>query len=142
MKIIIDVNVFISASIRNSMTRGLLINSGYEFCFPEPSLHKIRKYQSYILEKSGLSELEFLVVLHTLLRFVRIIPFEEIAAYWDKAQEIMEHIDPEDVTFIAAALSQKNAIIWSNDRDFERQDQVICLKTKDLVQLGAYFQMN
>ncbi len=49
--------------------------------------------------------------------------------------EIMGHIDKEDVTFIAAALSQGNAIIWSDDRHFEKQDKVITLKTRDLVNL-------
>ncbi len=82
-----------------------------------------------------------MVILHTLLHGVRIIPPEEIMPYWDEAKKIMEHIDPEDVTFIAAALSL-NGLIWSDDRDFERQDKVLCLKTKDLVQLGAHFQAN
>ena len=54
---------------------------------------------------------------------------------WDEAKQIMEHIDPEDVTFIAAALSQEDAVIWSDDRHFEKQDNVIILKTKDMVSL-------
>ena len=141
MILIIDVNPFLAALIRDSTCRRIMVNTNWELCFPEVALHKIRKYKGYILKKSGLSELEYLVILHTLLQCVRIIPTEEIMPYWSEAKKIMEHIDPEDVTFIAAALSQK-APIWSDDRDFERQDQVICLKTKDLVQLGAYFQMN
>ncbi len=72
---------------------------------------------------------------HSLLKFIRIIPDEELLEYWDESKQIMEHIDPEDVTFIAAALSQENAVIWSDDRHFEKQDKVITLKKKDLVNL-------
>lgn len=138
MIVIVDVNVLLSALIRDSITRKIIVKSGLEFCFPEPSLHKIRKYKEYIIEKSGLSELEFLVILHNLLCFVRIIPTEEIIQNWDKAKQIMEHIDPEDVTFIATALSKENSIIWSDDKDFEKQNKIVVLKTRDMINLLSY----
>ena len=55
--------------------------------------------------------------------------------YWEEAKKIMTQIDPEDVPFIAAALSQENAIIWSDDKHFDQQDRVLNLKTKDIVAL-------
>ncbi len=135
MIIIVDVNVFLSALIKDSTTRELILTTEQEFCFPEKSLQKIRKYRNYIQQKSGLSELDFLKLFHALLKFIRIIPDEELLDKWDEAKQIMEHIDPEDVTFIAAALSQEDAVIWSDDRHFEKQDNVIILKTKDMVSL-------
>ena len=139
MIIIIDVNVFLSALIKDSTTRELILTSGQEFYFPERSLQKIRKYKQLIQQKSELSDLDFLKLFHSLLKFLRIIPDEELLSKWEEAMEIMEHIDPEDVTFIAAALSQDDAIIWSNDQHFQKQDRVITLKTKDLINL---FQNN
>jgi predicted nucleic acid-binding protein len=138
MIIIIDVNVFLSALIKDSTTREILSTYEQEFCFPERSLQKIRKYKSLIQEKSGLSDLDFLKLFHSLLKFIRIIPDEKLLDSWDEAMRIMAHIDEEDVAFIAAALSQDSAIIWSNDRHFEKQDEVITLKTKDLVNLFEY----
>jgi len=135
MIIIIDVNIFLSALIKDSTTREMILTCNQEFCFPERSFQKIRKYKSLIQKKSGLTDLDFLKLFHSLLKFIRIIPDEELLDYWDKAKQIMEHIDPEDVTFIAAALSQENAIVWSDDRHFEKQDKVITMKTKDLVNL-------
>ncbi len=135
MKIIADVNILISALLKESTSRNLIVNCGQDFCFPEPSLHKIRKYKDYMLEKTGFSELEFLVILHTILHFIRIIPTEEILRHWDEAKKSMEHIDPEDVTIIAAALSQENSVIWSNDVHFDQQNNVFVLKTKDMVKL-------
>lgn len=135
MIIIIDVNVFLSALIKDSTTREILLTYEQEFCFPERSLQKIRKYKSLIQEKSGLSDLDFLKLFHSLLKFIRIIPDEELLDHWEEAMKIMTPIDEEDVTFIAAALSQNNAVIWSDDKHFEKQDKVITLKTKDWVNL-------
>jgi predicted nucleic acid-binding protein len=47
----------------------------------------------------------------------------------------MEHIDSEDVPFIAAALSQDEALIWSDDKHFQQQNSIVCLTTKEIVKL-------
>jgi predicted nucleic acid-binding protein len=133
MKVITDVNVILSALIRDSTTRKIILNSEFDFCFPEPSLHKIRKYKDYILEKSGLTEEEYNKLMAILFKYIRIVHMEEIEKNWDEAKKIMEHIDPEDVVFIATALSITDAVIWSDDGHFEKQDKVKVLKTKDMV---------
>ena len=133
MKIILDVNVILSALIRDSTTRKIILNSQFDFYFPEPSLHKIRKYKDYILEKSGLSEEEYDKIMATLFKYIKLVPTEEIEKNWDEAKKIMEHIDPEDVVFIATALSIEDSAIWSDDRHFEKQDKVKVLKTGDII---------
>jgi len=135
MIVVVDVNPLISALIKDSSSRGIIASADVDFCFPEPTLQKIRKYKNYIIEKSGVSELEYLAILNTLLHFIRIIPVEEILHYWEDAKKIMEHIDPEDVAFIATALSLDNAVIWSDDVHFDEQNKVKVFKTKDIVKL-------
>lgn len=138
MIIVVDVNCLISALLKDSTSRNIIVNFNHDFCFPESSLHKIRKYKNYILEKTSFSELEFLVIFYNVLQFIRIIPNEEILQHWQKAKLIMEHIDPEDVTIIAAALTLKGSIIWSDDAHFEQQNKVFVLKTGDMVKLLNY----
>ncbi|MBS3104968.1 PIN domain-containing protein [Candidatus Woesearchaeota archaeon] len=133
MKIILDVNAILSALIRDSTTRKIILNSQFDFYFPEPSLHKIRKYKDYILEKSGLTEDEYDKLMATLFKYIKLVPTEEIEKNWDEAKKIMEHIDPEDVVFIATALSIADSVIWSDDRHFEKQDKVKVLKTEDII---------
>src|SRR3989338_1005062 len=133
MKIILDVNVILSALIRDSTTRKIILNSQFDFYFPEPSLHKIRKYKSYILEKSGLSEEGYHKIIATLFKYIKLVTTEEINKNWDEAKKIMEHIDKEDVVFIATALSIEDSVIWSDDRHFEKQDKVKVLKTEDMI---------
>ena len=133
MKVILDVNVILSALIRDSTTRKIILNSEFDLYFPEPSLHKIRKYKSYILEKSGLIEEEYDKIIATLFKYIKLVPTEEIEKNWHEAKKIMEHIDPEDVVFVATALSISDSVIWSDDRHFEKQDKVKVLKTEDMV---------
>ena len=133
MKIILDVNVILSALIRDSATRKIILNSRSDFYFPEPSLDKIRKYKDYILKKSGLDEEEFKELIAILFKYIRIVRAEEIKKNWSEARKLMEHIDPEDVVFIAAAFSIADSVIWSDDRHFEKQNKVKALKTEDLI---------
>ena len=133
MNIILDVNVILSALIRDSTTRKIILNSKFDFYFPESSLHKIRKYKDYVLEKSELTEEEYDKLMATLFKYIRLVPTEEIEKNWNKAKKIMEHIDEEDVVFIATALSISDSVIWSDDRHFEKQDKVKVLKTEDII---------
>ena len=133
MKIVIDVNRVLSALIRDSTTRKIILNSQFEFYFPEPSLDKIRKYKEYIMEKSGLTEEEFKDLMAILFKYIRIVPTEEIEKNWSEANKIMEHIDPEDVVFIATALSISDSVIWSDDRHFEKQDKGKVWKTEEII---------
>ena len=135
MKILVDVNIVLSALIRDSSTRKLILETRHELYFPEPSLHKLRKYQDYVIGKAGLNEKDYTGLLAILFKHIKVIPTEEIMKNWEKAKGIMEHIDQEDVVFIAAALSLDNTSIWSEDKDFERQTKVKVLKTRDIVNL-------
>ena len=135
MKLIVDVNIILSALIRDSSTRKLILESGHDLFFPEPSFEKIMKYRDYIIEKAGLREDSFLDLMQTRFKYIRVVPTKAILKHWDEAKEIMDSIDKEDVTFIATALSLDDSIIWSNDKDFEKQKKVKVLKTKDIIEL-------
>lgn len=47
----------------------------------------------------------------------------------------MFDIDPDDVVFIAADLGINNSIIWTDDKDFDKQTDIRIIKTKELVKL-------
>jgi predicted nucleic acid-binding protein len=79
-----------------------------------------------------------MIIFHYLLKFIRVIPTEEILQHWEEAKKIMEHIDSEDVTIIAAALSQNHAIIWSDDKHFDQQRTIPHLKTKEMLEILNY----
>ncbi len=135
MRLVVDVNVVLSVLIRDSATRKMILESDNDLFFPEQSVRKIIKYKQLIMEKSGLSEKELLSILSRLFAHIRLVPSEEVIKKWGEAKGIMEHIDEEDVVFIATALSKGDSAVWSDDTDFDRQSKIKVLKTKDMVRI-------
>lgn len=72
MNIVVDTNVFISALIKDGTTRKIIINSEYNFLFPEFEFYEIKKHKLDILQKSGLPEKELNILLLRLLNSVKI----------------------------------------------------------------------
>ena len=135
MKVVIDSNVLISALIKESTTRKLIVESDLEFYYPEISLHEIRKHRNLVIEKSGIGEQEYAKMLNVLLSRITLVPEEHIQQKLEEAANILNKIDPDDVVFLATALSMPDSVIWSNDKDFERQDKVKGLKTKEMIKV-------
>ena len=135
MIVVIDTNVIISALIKDSLTRKVIIESGLNFVYPEISLHELRKHKKTIIDKSGLPGKDIEKLLDKLLEYVVLIPTEAVKSHLGEARSIMYKIDPNDVVFIAAALAFRSSLIWSDDKDFERQKRVRVAKTRDIARL-------
>jgi len=134
MNIIIDTNILISALLKNSTTRRIIIECNERFFAPEAILDEIDKHMNMILRKSGMDKETFNKIISILLSYIERVPTEEIMKNIEKARKIMEKVDPDDVIFIAAALT-KNAVIWSDDSDFQKQSEIKVLKTKDIIRM-------
>ena len=132
MTIVIDSNILISALIKDSSTRRIIVESGLEFSYPEISLQEISKHKQLILQKGGYTEDKLQKIMNKLLEYINLIPTQIIQPKLTEATTIIGSIDPNDVVFIAAALAL-NAKIWSEDKDFERQTKITILKTNALI---------
>lgn len=135
MNIVIDTNVLISALIKDSTTRKILIEAEWTFYYPKISFHEIEEHQEVILEKSGLDPADYYSLLVLLLKRVQLLSTERFQSYLAEAQSFLGQRDPDDVVFLAAALSLPQAVIWSDDTDFDLPTPVRTLKTADIVQL-------
>jgi predicted nucleic acid-binding protein len=139
MILVIDTNILISALIRDSTTRKIIVKSEWEFYYPENSFHEVRKYKNLVLEKSGMGEQEYTEMLNYLLKHIKLVPEELIQQELDESNKLLGKIDPDDVIFLATALSLDDSKIWSDDTHFEKQDEVKVFKTKDIVKLFFSF---
>jgi predicted nucleic acid-binding protein len=135
MILVVDANVMISALLRDSKTREILMLSGITLYSPDTLIESIEKYKEEFIEKSGLSKEEFDNLLNLLLERVSIVKKEEYESKLDEANRVIGHIDIEDVAYIALALSTKNARIWSDDEHFQKQDEVKIFRTEDVVKI-------
>ncbi|MBM3303571.1 MAG: PIN domain-containing protein [Candidatus Aenigmarchaeota archaeon] len=135
MIIVVDTNVLVSALIRDSATRRVLMYSGMNFVCPEATALELRRNRGEILAKSGLAAPDFDFVFEMILGNVAIIPDRDIEACRREAEEIMSIIDIADAPFIAAALDIPDAIIWSDDKHFEKQKRVRVVKTEQILRM-------
>jgi len=121
--IVIDANILISALIKKSTTRKILLDSKFNFIFPELGIEEIYFYKKHIFKKSRLSEREFYKLLLRIFKYVKLVPLPIIYKFKEEADKIIGHIDKDDVIFIATALAFK-CPVWSDDRHFKLQKTV------------------
>jgi len=133
MKLVVDTNIIISALIkRKGKTREMLLEENLDLYAPEYFLEEILNHKNIIKKKSKLSGTQLKGKILLLLENIDIVPKKEYEKQISKAKEFMEDIDPDDVYFLALAL-RLGADIWSNDEDFEKQNEVKRWKTSKLI---------
>lgn len=93
-------------------------------------MNEVRKYISLIAEKSGKPG-EY-------VRFaLSLLPIKSISEGFykgsiEKAKSLIEVRDRKDVDILALSL-RTGVPLWSQDKDFENIDEIVLLKTKDLL---------
>ena len=135
MKLVVDTNVLISALVKKSTVRGLLLHPFFEFYVPEHCIEEIERHVVEISEKSGLSVENVYLLLGMLLSSVQVIPVERVVEKYREAKKIIGKIDRNDVPFIALALSFPNDGVWTEDKHFLKQNRVKVWRTRDLLKL-------
>lgn len=133
MKLVVDTKVLMSALIRNSISRRIIVESGWTFYYPSVSLKEIENHEELILEKSGMGNEEYQSILNVLFDYIRFISLEKFSGKMEEARQIIQHIDPDDVVFLALALSVKNDGIWTDDRHFQMQKEIKVYTTEQIV---------
>ncbi|MCK5107889.1 MAG: hypothetical protein KAQ83_04125 [Nanoarchaeota archaeon] len=135
MKIILDTNIILSALIKNSITREIIVKSEWDFYYPKLALSEIKKYENLIITKAKINKNEYLILMQKLFRYIRIIQDDKIKLNLCVADKIMGHIDPKDVIFVASNLYIEDSIIWSDDKDFDKQNKVTVMKTNEILDI-------
>lgn len=135
MILVVDTSGIISALIRDSSSRRVLLSPRFLFYTPDFTLDEINRYIPLITRKSSLPGGDVLLLINDLLQRIQVIGFDKYVHKYLEAEEIIGEIDPDDAPFIALALSIPNDGIWSNDKHFLKQDRVKIWTTGDLIKL-------
>ena len=135
MILVIDSNILLAGLIKDSTVRKIIVESGWEFYYPEMSFHEVREYKDMVLEKSGMNEEEYNELLKHLLKHITLVPEEQIKPKIEESNKLLGKVDPDDVVFLATAFSIENSKIWSDDPHLEKQNKVRLFKTKHIVKL-------
>lgn len=132
MSFVVDTNILISSLLVDSVTRKLIFEVDEKLYSPDFLEIELDNHKDMIREKSGLNPIELDSLLTLLMQNIIVVPKEIYDKNMSKADEILGGVDKKDVPFIAVAL-EKGAVIWSDDKDFEKQDVVDLWKTSRMV---------
>jgi predicted nucleic acid-binding protein len=133
MRLILDSNIILSCLIKDGITREILTSDNFIFYTLDYVFEEVMKYENIILKKSKMSKNELEVLYELIRENINIIPDEEIKPHFEKAYNIMEHIDLKDSPILACALAISNEGLWTTDKHFDKQNIIKVWKTKDLI---------
>jgi predicted nucleic acid-binding protein len=133
MRVVVDTNILIAGLLKDSTIRKILLDGENVFYLPAYSLVEIKKYEDYLLDKSGLSCEEFLGLMNSLLKNIKVIPLKKFSRYMKKADRIMLKSDLDDSSFVALALAIRADGIWTFDKHFLMQRKIRIISTAELL---------
>jgi len=132
MKLIIDTNVVIAAFGKNAFTRKVILHPNLELISPDFLLEELEEHKEEIMERTGLTPVEYPIVRDILLSNIKIIPFKEYNSNFKRAMDIMKKIDIDDTSFIALGLSSETDGLWSNDKRIKKQEYIRIWTTEEV----------
>ncbi len=135
MNITVDANVLFACLIKDSNTRKLFFNPKFELYTPSFMLTELQKYFPIIKKKSGLSDSNFSNLLARILVQITIVNDDELTPFIPAATSLIE--DKKDLLYLACAL-YKDTKIWSNDKEFKKQNRIKIFTTEEMLKESGH----
>ncbi|MDO8538011.1 MAG: PIN domain-containing protein [archaeon] len=132
-KIVVDANIIFSAIIKDSTTRYLIGHSeDIELVTPSFIVLEILNHLDEFSKRFEVKK-HYLQKLADKIFELGEIKIIEPAFYSEYEQQALELInDPKDSSYLALAL-KLNCPIWSNDKDFKKQNRIKVYSTQELL---------
>ncbi|MBI2044571.1 hypothetical protein HYT23_00780 [Candidatus Pacearchaeota archaeon] len=130
MNFVVDINIIISALLKDGLCREILTDFNFSFFTPSFTLSEIMKYKEYVCKKSSLNDEQFNSTLNKIFEYIKIIPFDKYNGYINQSMKLID--DKKDVSFLACAIFL-NASILSDDKHFKKQKKIKVFTTEEFV---------
>jgi len=134
MRLVVDANVLFSFFKKDSFTRRFIFtHPEIELFTPVYVFEELEEHSEEIKSKARIDDRVYELSTKELLEFVAIVPLDDFKKFWREAKQISP--DPDDVEYLALALSL-DCSIWSNDKALkEEQNRIVVVTTKELTTL-------
>ncbi len=133
MRLVLDSNRLIAGLLKSSTSRQILLSDLFEFYAPDYLLEEVNKYREYIEKKARITSSVFDLILTILMEKITLIPFQQFRVEFDLALDIMKIVDEKDSAFLAIGMLLKLDGIWTEDKDFQKQNVLNVYSTKELL---------
>ena len=140
MRLVVDSNVLFTFFWKDSVFRSFL-DKPVQLFSPEYALEEINKYSLEIMKKTSVSKEQFKKLKQELALKVEFISLEKYSTLFHKvlsiASKFSKHeYEPfvKDIDFFALAV-KIHCSIWSNDKLFKKQSEVLVFTTREIIEL-------
>ena len=133
LKLVVDTNIILSAMIKDSTIRKIIVESDIDFFTPDFTFDEINRHLNYICKKNSLNRKINLKILAVLSKYINVVDFGFYAHKITEARKLIGKIDEKDIPFLALALSFENDGIWTNDKHFLKQKKMKIWGTKEIL---------
>ena len=118
LRLVVDANVIVSAFLKDSLTRRILIDEQINLITPDHGFIETRRvlHRPKMLKRIGLESAVFEELWSSLTRHIQTSPESEYQKNLQEAIQLAVH--PEDAPYIALAIKFQ-CPIWTNDPDFQ-----------------------
>jgi len=96
MRLVLDTNILISALLKDSTVRRILLNPSFIFYLPEYSIEEVERHMDAIVRRSGLSEEDVRLLVRLLLTNIQVLPAEQLVEKCAEASRLLGGVDPGD----------------------------------------------
>ena len=116
MKVVVDTNIFFSATItQHGQLRQALFTNDVEFVAPHFSIVELFKYKEKIIQLSGQNEAEVLTWLYDLLLQIQYVNEKTLSIEARQAAyDLCRDVDLKDFPFVALTI-ELDALLWTGD---------------------------
>ena len=133
MRVVVDSNRVIASLIKDSTTRQILFDKNFYFIAPDFITTEINKYREEIMGKAILNEEEFDILISIIFENIEIVPEENYKKHIESFKSKIS--DEKDIPYLAVALNNYAAGIWTHDPHFLEQNMIKVFTNKDLLEI-------
>lgn len=130
MKVVIDTNRVMSALIKDSTTRRLILTTESTLYAPDFIRVELANHRAYLLKESKMPSVDYDHLVALLLAKIRWVPDAQVESFMGQASVLT---DPKDRPYLAAALAVDADAIWSEDKGFDEQKLIPRTRDPDAV---------
>ena len=140
-QLVVDTNILITFFWENSTFSQILKENKFELFSPEYALTELKKHEEEIIKKANITKNLFDKKREEFLEYIEFISLEMYSGEFKIIQQILKDYRKneeeqliEDIDFLALAL-KLNCPLWSHDKLLKKQEKIIILTTKDIIEL-------
>lgn len=130
MKATVDANILFSALLKSGVTRRLWFHPEIELYAPCFLLREFKKHSNYLRNKFAGSNEEFQLLRSRITSQIFFVEDSELKPFLPAAAHLIK--DPDDWLYFACALKE-DTIIWSEDKEFKKQNRIKVFTTKEMM---------